>query len=99
MPKAMIWSLIGAFINVTVLSRVGQWLLKKRISNDYRRAFLVFGIVALIDFARLWFLYDDILVALHTMLFYFLPFLVMWLLKDILDASRKRRNKTVERAE
>ncbi len=85
----MIWSLVGAFVNVTVLTRLLNRVLKKPIPDGYKRAFLVFGVVGLLDLIGLWVLYKDLRLSLHLMLFYFVPFLVMWLLKDIFESSRK----------
>ena len=31
--------------------------------------------------------------GLHVWLFYYLPFLVMWLLKDLIEASRKEKEE------
>jgi len=87
----MISSLLGAFINVTLLTRGAHWLLKKKIRSDKYRAFVVFGAVTLIDFA-VWSINKDLPSAIHTMLFYYIPFLILWLLTDIL---RARRNKAI----
>lgn len=86
------WRLVGAFINVTILSRAAQWILKRWVSNPYKRAALVFVIVTGIDFLGMWSLYDDLSTGAYLVLFYYIPLLLMWLLKDIMDAVRKRRS-------
>lgn len=91
MDTLMMWRLIGAFINVTILSRAARWVLKRWVPDAYKRTILVFVIVLLIDFLGMWSLYDDLLTASYIMLFYYVPFLLMWSLKDLLDASRERR--------
>lgn len=90
MDTPMIWRLAGAFINVTLLSRGAQLILRRRVSDSYKRAYLVVLLVAVVDFAGVWVLYRNPVTALYIMLFYYLPILIMWFLKDILDASRER---------
>ena len=85
----MISSLLGAFINVTILTRGAHWLLKKRVSDDHKRSIIVFGSVTVLDFI-IWMISKDLLSALHIMLFYYVPFLILWLLTDVLRARRKR---------
>jgi hypothetical protein len=85
----MISSLLGAFINVTILTRGAHWLLKKRLSDDHKRSIIVFGSVTLLDFV-IWTINKDLLSALHIMLFYYVPFLILWLVTDILRARKKR---------
>jgi hypothetical protein len=85
----MISSLLGAFINVTILTRGAHWLLKKRVSDDHKRSIIVFGSVTLLDFV-IWTINKDLLSALHIMLFYYVPFLILWLVTDILRARKKR---------
>jgi hypothetical protein len=85
----MISSLLGAFINVTVLTRGAHWLLKKRVSDDHKRSIIVFGSVALLDLV-IWMINKDLLSALHIVLFYYVPFLILWLVTDILRARKKR---------
>lgn len=84
----MISSLLGAFINVTILTRGAHWLLKRRVSDDHKRSIIVFGSVMLLDFA-IWMINKDLLPALQIMLFYYVPFLILWFLTDILRARRK----------
>jgi hypothetical protein len=84
----MISSLLGAFINVTILTRGAHWLLKKRVSDDHKRSIIVFGSVTLLDFA-IWMINKDLFPALQIMLFYYVPFLILWLLTDVLRARRK----------
>ncbi len=85
----MISSLLGAFINVTILTRAAHWLLKRRVSDDRRRSIIVFGSVTLLD-SVIWTINKDLLSALQIMLFYYVPFLILWLLTDIFRARRKR---------
>ena len=85
----MISSLLGAFINVTILTRAAHWLLKKMVADGHKRSIMVFGCVTLLDLV-IWMINKDLLSALHTMLFYYVPFLILWLLTDILRARRKR---------
>jgi hypothetical protein len=85
----MISSLLGAFINVTVLTRGAHWLLKNKVSDDHKRSIIAFGSVTLLDFV-IWILNKDLLSALHIMLFYYVPFLILWLVTDILRARKKR---------
>ena len=85
----MISSLLGAFINVTILTRGAHWLLKKRFSDDHKRSIIVFGSVTLLDFV-IWTINKDLLSALPIMLFYYVPFLILWLVTDILRARKKR---------
>lgn len=93
MDTGILWSLIGSFTNVFILTRVLQYLFKRTNLEDKKRAYLVFFIVASIDIIGLYFFFHDIRLALHGWLFYYLPFLVMWLLKDLMEASRKKREQ------
>lgn len=86
------WRLIGAFINVTILSRVAQWIFKRWVPNPYKRAALVFVVVVGIDLLGMWSLYNDFLTGAYVVLFYYVPLLLMWLLKDIIDETRKKRS-------
>jgi hypothetical protein len=90
MDTLMFWRLAGAFINVTLLSRGANLLLRRWIKDPYKRAYLVLISVALLDFAGLWALYRDPAASFYIILFYYLPFLLIWFLKDILEASRLR---------
>ncbi|MEQ9619444.1 MAG: hypothetical protein RIG61_09755 [Deltaproteobacteria bacterium] len=92
MDTLMMWRLVGAFINVTILSRAAQWILKRWVSNPYKRAALVFVIVAAIDFLGMWSLYDDLSTGAYVVLFYYIPLLLIWLLKDIIDEARKKKS-------
>ena len=94
MNTPMLWRLIGAFINVTILSRGAQFLLKRWIQNPYRRAYVVLAAVAVLDFAGIWAMYRSLATSFYVMLFYYLPLLMMWFLKDILDAAR-RKDKSI----
>lgn len=91
----MMWRLIGAFINVTLLSRAGQYLLRRRVTDPRKRAYIVAGAVAVIDFLGMWAMYDTPSAGLYYTLFYYVPFIVMWLLKDVLDASRRKRRASM----
>jgi len=99
MNTGILWSLIGSFTNVFILTRVLQYLLKRTNLEDRKRAFLVFFIVALIDLIGLYFFFKEIPLALHGWLFYYLPFLVMWLFKDLLEASRKKKQQEASQEE
>lgn len=90
MDTLMLWRLAGAFINVTILSRGAHLLLRRWIPDPFKRAYLILILVALLDFAGIWALYRDPVTALYIMLFYYIPLLMLWFLKDILDASRLR---------
>lgn len=94
MDTGILWSLIGSFTNVFILTRIAQYLLKRMKVEDRKRAFLTFFIVAALDFIGLYlFFKQDIAIALHGWLFYYLPFLIMWLLKDLMEASRNKKHK------
>jgi hypothetical protein len=90
MDALMFWRLAGAFINITILSRGANLVLKRWVTDPFKRAYIVLGLVALLDFAGIWALYRDPATSFYVTLFYYLPFLLMWFLKDILDASRSR---------
>ena len=90
MDTPMLWRLIGAFINVTLLSRGAHLLLRKWVKDPYRRAYVVMIIVALLDFAGVWALYRDFVTSFYVMLFYYVPLILLWFLKDMLEASRTK---------
>jgi hypothetical protein len=90
MDTLMLWRLAGAFINVTILSRGAHLLLRRWVPDSYKRAYLVLILVALLDFAGIWALYSDLATSFYIALFYYIPLLMLWFLKDILDASRLR---------
>ncbi len=90
MNSLIIWTLAGAFINVTVLTRVAQYLLRKTSLRDKKRAIVVFIIVGIIDLLGLTLFFKSVSVGIQFMIFYYLPFLLMWLLKDFMEASRKK---------
>ena len=90
MDTPMLWRLIGAFINVTLLSRGAHLLLRKWVKDSYRRAYVVMIIVALLDFAGVWALYRDFVTSFYVMLFYYIPLILLWFLKDMLEASRTK---------
>ncbi|MGD9650819.1 MAG: hypothetical protein AB7I96_05440 [Candidatus Dadabacteria bacterium] len=91
MDIPMIWRLVGAFINVTILTRAGHFFLKRWIPDSFQRALVVTGAVAVIDFVGMWVMFNSARLGLHYTFFYYLPLLIMWLLKDMLEASRERR--------
>ncbi len=94
MDTGILWSLIGSFTNVFILTRIAQYFLKRMKVEDRKRAFLTFFIVSALDLIGLYlFFKQDIALALHGWLFYYLPFLIMWLLKDLMEASRNRKHK------
>ena len=90
MNTPVLWRLVGAFINVTLLSRGAHLLLRRWIADPYRRAYIVLISVAVLDFAGIWSMYRDLAASFYITLFYYLPLLIMWFLKDILDASRTK---------
>ena len=90
MDTLMLWRLAGAFINVTLLSRGAQLILRRRVTDSYKRAYLVLISVAVLDFIGILALYRDLVTSIYITLFYYLPLLMIWFLKDILDASRIR---------
>lgn len=93
MDTGILWSLIGSFTNVFILTRIAQYFLKRTSMDDRKRAFVVFFLVAALDFIGLFFFFKEITLALHGFLFYYMPFLIMWLLKDLMEASRKKKQK------
>ncbi len=93
MDTEILWSLIGSFTNVFILTRVLQYLFKRTNLEDRKRAFLVFFIVAAVDLIGLFFYFGGAILALQGWLFYYLPFLVMWLLKDLMEVSRKKKQQ------
>ena len=75
MDTGILWSLIGSFTNVFILTRIAQYFLKRFKVEDRKRAFLTFFIVAALDLIGLYlFFKQDIAIALHGWLFYYLPF-------------------------
>jgi hypothetical protein len=47
----------------------------------------------------LFFYFGGATLALQGFLFYYLPFLVMWLLKDLMEASRKKKQQEASGAD
>lgn len=90
MDTLMLWRLVGAFINVTLLSRGAHLLLRRWIVDPYRRAYVVLILVVVIDFAGVWALYRDLHTSFYITLFYYVPLIMLWFLKDVLDASGKK---------
>ena len=93
MDTGILWSLISSFTSVFVLTRLLQYLLKRTNLEDRKRAYLVFFIVSVFDLVGLYFYFNGITLALQGFLFYYLPFLVMWLFKDLMEASRNKKHK------
>jgi len=93
MDTAILWSLISSFTSVLILTRLLQFLLKRTNLEDRNRAYLVFFIVCIFDIVGLYFYFASIGLALQGFLFYYLPFLVMWLFKDLLEASRMKKHR------
>ena len=93
MSNLIIWQLIGSFTNVFLLTRTAQYFLKRTKLEDRKRAYVVFFIVASIDLIGLVMFFGGPRMGLHVWLFYYLPFLVMWLLKDLMEASRKGKEE------
>lgn len=85
----MIGSLFGAFVNVTVLTRGSDWILKRWVLDARKRAIFVFCLATTVE-ACIWLISRDLLPALQIMLFYYAPFLILWLLTDILRARTTR---------
>ena len=86
----MLWRLAGAFINVTLLSRGAHLVLRRWISDPYKRAYVVLISVAVLDFIGIIALYRNLVTSIYITLFYYLPLLMIWFFKDIVDASRMR---------
>ncbi|MGH7900793.1 MAG: hypothetical protein ACRENZ_03560 [Thermodesulfobacteriota bacterium] len=59
--------------------------------NEVFRAIAVFISITIIDFL-FWNYSKDFLIALKIMMYYYVPFLTLWLVTDILMARRKLRN-------
>lgn len=93
MDTAILWSLISSFTSVFILTRLLQYLLKRTNLEDRKRAYVVFFVISVFDLVGLYFYFNGITLALQGFLFYYLPFLVMWLFKDLLEASRKKKQK------
>ncbi|MEM7008106.1 MAG: hypothetical protein AAF462_03140 [Thermodesulfobacteriota bacterium] len=91
MDMGILWSLIGSFTNVFILTRIAHYFLKRTRMDDRKRAFVVFFIVAVLDLIGLMIFFKEIKLAFQGWFFYYLPFLVMWLLKDLMEASRKKK--------
>ncbi len=90
MDTLMLWRLAGAFINVTLLSRGAHLVLRRWISDPYKRAYVVLISVAVLDFIGIFALYRNLVTSVYITLFYYLPLLMIWFFKDIVDASRMR---------
>jgi len=99
MDTGILWSLISSFTSVLVLTRILQYLLKRTNLEDRMRAYVVFFVVAVFDLIGLYFYFGSIALALQGWLFYYLPFLVMWLFKDLMEASRKKKQEEAAQEE
>lgn len=75
---------VGAFALITIITRLLQWLLKKKMTNPYYRAAAVFGLVAVFSLILLNFSQENAEKAILFFLITYLPCLVVWLLIDIL---------------
>ena len=93
MSNLIIWQLIGSFTNVFLLTRTVQYFLRRTRLGDRKRAYVVFILIASIDLIGLEMFFGGPRMGLHVWLFYYLPFLVMWLLKDLMEASRKKEEE------
>ena len=94
MSGLIVWQLIGSFTNVFLLTRTANYFLKRLSGlSDKKRAYTVFFLIALIDLIGLVLFFDGLRMGLHVWGFYYLPFLVMWLLKDLMEASRKEKEE------
>lgn len=96
MDTGILWSLIGSFTNVFILTRISQYFFKRFTKvDDRKRAYLTFLIVGVMDLIGLVIAFRDkgVLSGLYYWLFFFLPFLVMWLLKDLMEASRNKKHQ------
>ena len=99
MDTGILWSLVSSFTSVFILTRLLQYLLKRTNLEDRKSAYVVFFIVAVFDLIGLYFYFSNITLALQGWLFYYLPFLVMWLMKDLMEASRKKREQEASNEE
>ena len=93
MSGLIVWQLLGSFTNVFLLTRVAQYFLKMTRMRGKTRAYVVFFLVASIDLVGLVLFFGGMRIGLHVWLLYYLPFLVMWLLKDLMEASRKEKEE------
>ena len=93
MSGLIVWQLIGSFTNVFLLTRVAQYFLRMTKLPGKKRAYIVFFLIASIDLVGLVLFFGGLRMGLHVWLFYYLPFLVMWLLKDLIEASRKEKEE------
>ena len=83
-----------AFINVAIFTRIANFGFERVGLPPRPRAIAVFMFITFFEFVALVFLIRDFRTALQTLLFYYMPFIVMWLMKDLLEASRKERERT-----
>lgn len=93
MDTGIMWSLVSSFTSVFILTRLLQYILKRTNLEDRRRAYIVFFVVSIFDLVGLYFYFHSMTLAIQGFLFYYLPFLVMWLFKDLLEASRLKKQR------
>ena len=93
MSNLIIWQLIVSFTNVFLLTRAVQYFLKKTSLEDRKRAYVVFISIGLLDLIGLIMVFNGLRMGIYTWLLYYAPFLVMWLLKDLMEASRKKEEE------
>ena len=91
MSGLIIWQLLGSFTNVFLLTRVTQYFLKFTKLSGKKRAYITFILISSIDFVGLVIFTGSIRDGISALLFFYMPFLVMWLLKDLFEASRKEK--------
>ena len=91
MSGLIVWQLIGSFTNVFLLTRTADYFLKRTRLTDRKRAYVVFFFIALLDLVGLVLFFGGLRIGLHVWLMYYMPFLVMWLLKDLMEASKKKK--------
>ncbi len=92
----IIWPLLSGFTNAFLLTRVVQYFLKFTKLPGKTRAYITFFLISSIDLIGLVIYFGDIRNGLSALLFFYMPFLVMWLMKDLLEASRLEREKAEE---
>ena len=99
MSGLIVWQLIGSFTNVFLLTRVTQYFLRMTKLSGKKRAYITFFLIASIDLVGLVLFFGGPRMGVHVWLFYYLPFLVMWLLKDLMEASRKEKEEEAQTQE
>jgi len=93
MDKQMFFALLDSFIKVLIITRVTKYLVGK-IGFDYRKmAYIVFFVSGIIMLIGLFLTFKNVENTISVWLYYYVPFLVMWLLKDLMEASRKKKQQ------